>query len=722
LATRAGAWAASASRLLGRGEGSVIGGRVALVIDPGLLGSLAIGRTVALVTGTNGKTTTTRLLAAAMGPRSQVATSPAGANLPYGLVAALSSSGANDRAVLEVDEGYLAKVADQVAPAVVVLLNLSRDQLDRTNEVRMVAARWRAGLDGRRDTVVVANADDPLVAWAAQSAPKVLWVGTGTLWHGDSVGCPACEGRLVFSEDGRWSCSCGFERPEPDAWLDDQDLVVRVMGEKRRYPISLSVPGRFNRANAAMAALGAQVLGVEIPQALAAMGSVNEVQGRFAHARCGTTVARLLLAKNPAGWMELLGLLEEQLAPVVIAINARIADGSDPSWLWDVPFEQLSGRLVVCTGERRKDLAVRMRHAGVEHCVVQDQLAALSVAGSDRVDYVGNYTAFQQLRRALGRVGSLEPKSGEGVEARPEECPEGKVRDPVPVTTSFVPAAPVVSALYSSADADEDRGRTSDRSRDGASALRVVVVHPDLLGTYGDGGNGRVLADRAIWRGIDCELVLANSDRPLPRGADVYCLGGGEDGPQVRSAQLLREGALQRAVDAGAAVLAVCAGYQIVGRVFPDAEGSLREGVGLLDVSTAKGTSTRAVGELVTEPLEMAGPGGPSQGEVALERLTGFENHSGVTTLSGAVQPLARVVNGVGNGGDGTDGAVAGRVFGTYMHGPVLARNPAFADLILGLVTGSVLNPLDDSEEESLRVERLAAASSTSRLLRLAKR
>jgi lipid II isoglutaminyl synthase (glutamine-hydrolysing) len=701
----------------------VIGGRVALVIDPGLLSSLASGRTVALVTGTNGKTTTTRLLAAAIGPRSRVATSPAGANLPYGLVAALSSSGANDPAVLEVDEGYLAKVADQVAPAVVVLLNLSRDQLDRTNEVRMMAGRWRAGLDGRRDTVVVANADDPLVTWAAQSAPRVLWVATGTLWHSDSVGCPACEGRLVFSEDGRWSCDCGFERPEPDAWLEDLDLVTRVMGEKRRHPISISVPGRFNRANAAMAALGAQVLGVDIREALEAMGSVEDVQGRFAHARCGATEARLLLAKNPAGWMELLGLLNEQPVPVVIAINARIADGRDPSWLWDVPFEQLSGRLVVCTGERRKDLAVRLRHAGVEHLVVEDQLAALGACGSERVDYVGNYTAFQQLRRALSRVGALDTSQGEGLDARSADRPDAQGRLHASMTTSLVPAGPVVSPLSLAAEADDARARASGRSRDGVSALRVVVVHPDLLGTYGDGGNGRVLADRAIWRGIGCELVLATSDRPLPRGADLYCLGGGEDGPQVRSAQLLREGALQRAVDAGAGVLAVCAGYQILGTVFPDAEGSLREGAGLLDVSTAKGTSTRAVGELVAEPLEVPGPGAQSQGDVALERLTGFENHSGVTTLSGAVRPLARVVSGVGNGaGDGTDGAVAGRVFGTYMHGPVLARNPALADLILGLVIGAVLSPLDDREEQALRAERLGAASSTSRLLRLTKR
>jgi CobQ-like glutamine amidotransferase family enzyme len=239
--------------------------------------------------------------------------------------------------------------------------------------------------------------------------------------------------------------------------------------------------------------------------------------------------------------------------------------------------------------------------------------------------------------------------------------------------------------------------------------LRVVVVHPDLLGTYGDGGNGRVLADRAAWRGIEVELVMALSDTALPSGADLYCLGGGEDGPQVQSAQLLADGTLRRAVEAGAGVLAVCAGYQVVGQFFPDAHGAKRCGAGLLDVSTVKGRSKRAVGELLGEPLELSehwSSRGPR-----LERLTGFENHGGVTRLGAGVPPLARVLAGIGNGtGERTEGAVSGRVIGTYMHGPVLARNPSLADLLLTMVTGMSLTPLDDTEEAALRAERLAAS------------
>jgi CobQ-like glutamine amidotransferase family enzyme len=240
--------------------------------------------------------------------------------------------------------------------------------------------------------------------------------------------------------------------------------------------------------------------------------------------------------------------------------------------------------------------------------------------------------------------------------------------------------------------------------------LRIAVVYPDLLGTYGDGGNGVVLARRAAWRGIEVELVQASSDRPLPV-ADLYTLGGGEDGPEVRAAEsLVAEGTMARAVADGAVVLAVCAGFQIVGRSFPAADGRTCPGVGLLDVTTVKGPGPRAVGEVVAQPRPL--PGTPP-----LPTLTGFENHGGVTRVGPGAAPLASVVRGVGNGGgDGTEGAWAGRVVGTYLHGPVLARNPALADLLLAWACSApgrppvALEPLDDAEPAALRRERLAAA------------
>jgi lipid II isoglutaminyl synthase (glutamine-hydrolysing) len=698
LAGRASTAVSAASRRLHLGGGSVIGGRVGLLIAPDLLRTLAGGRRVALVTGTNGKTTTTRLLAAALGGAPGVATSTAGANLPPGLATALASAPPGVPAVLEVDEGYLGTVGEAVHPDVVVLLNLSRDQLDRVSEVRMVAARWQRALAGAAGTTVVANADDPLVVWGAQGAPRVVWVAAGQLWRQDAVGCPACAGRIVFAADGDWSCTCGFRRPRPDATLR-HDVLATAGG--RAVAISLTLPGRCNRANAAMAAVAAGVLGVDEVDALRAMGSVTDVEGRFATVTHGTTSVRLLLAKNPAGWAELLDLLDGGTDPVVVGINARIADGYDPSWLWDVPFERLAGRLVVATGERCRDLAVRLRHGGVAHRTVPDELEALDAARAPRVEYVGNYTAFQALRRRLARTAPGRPHPSGPAASGGVVAPV--LGMPVPVTV-----------LGPDTETDTGTVTTTGRGRrartSGPSALRVVVVHPDLLGTYGDGGNGQVVAGRAVWRDIPVELVHALSDAPLPGAGDIYCLGGGEDGPQVQSAERLRDGVLHGAVDAGAVVFAVCAGYQVIGRSFPGTDGRSHAGVGLLDVVTVRGTERRAVGELVAEPV-LAGSGHGAPDPVALPPLSGFENHGARTRVGEGARPLARVVVGVGNGsGDGTEGAWAGKVLGTYAHGPALARNPSLADLLLAWATGTVPVPLDDTEERALRVQRLHAA------------
>ncbi len=411
----------------------MIGGRAGLLLDPGLLGELAGGRRTALVSGTNGKTTTTRLLAAAVeGRLGPVATNTTGANMPAGHVAALAEHPAAAAAVLEVDEGYLAQLLTAARPAVAVLLNLSRDQLDRVAEVRLVAARWRealgelpagaAGAGGPASPVVVANADDPLVAWAAAAAPSLRWVGAGLVWRQDAVGCPACGGRVAFAADGGWACDrCELRRPVPDVWLEGGDLAASD-GSRRR--LALQVPGEFNRANAAMAAVAALLLlgeggrSVGTPSAagaLAGMASVASVEGRFATVERGGRRVRLVLAKNPAGWAAVLDLLEEPSlgGPLVLSINARTADGHDPSWLWDVPFERLAGRPCVATGDRRRDLAVRLRYAEVEHEVVDDPIAALDRArhpvpagcrgpGKDpSVVFVGNYTAFADVRRRL---------------------------------------------------------------------------------------------------------------------------------------------------------------------------------------------------------------------------------------------------------------------------------------------------------------------------------
>jgi UDP-N-acetylmuramyl tripeptide synthase len=372
---------------------------VILAVDPRALERLSEGRDIAIVSGTNGKTTTTRLVSAALGPSGPVVSNALGANLPPGLAAALAGSPPGAKAVLEVDEAWLGRVVGATSPRVVALLNLSRDQLDRNNEVRRLSAVWRTAL-AVPDLTVVANADDPLVVWGAQRAAKVIWVAAGLPWTGDAAGCPACGGRITFPGDGgAWACEqCDLSRPCVDVWIHDDEIVF---SDGRRQVMSLALPGRANRANAAVAVIVAAVLGVGETESAASLREVSEIAGRYASFDVDGVKARLLLAKNPAGWLEVFDLLRPAPVPVVVAINARIADGKDPSWLWDVAFERLRGRFVVATGERCLDLAVRLRYAEVEHVYEPDLIAAISMAGSAEVDMVANYTSFQQLRAKL---------------------------------------------------------------------------------------------------------------------------------------------------------------------------------------------------------------------------------------------------------------------------------------------------------------------------------
>jgi UDP-N-acetylmuramyl tripeptide synthase len=379
-------------------------------VDPRLLEHLSAGRQVALVSGTNGKTTTTRLLTVALGATGDaVVSNETGSNMPPGHVAALVGSSA-PRAVLETDEVWLPRVLSATGAAAVVLLNLSRDQLDRTNEVRMVAGRWRAALAAAPRTHVIANADDPLVVWGAGAAPDVHWVGAGLRWQHDAVGCPSCDGRIEFGEGGAWECrECGFARPDVEAYLvaaaadtggGGSGAPTAVWADGRRHELRLALPGRFNQANALLAAVAAQACGIDALLALDAMASVQEVAGRFTVRSFGAAQARLMLAKNPAGWDELLDLVAGSPAPLVVSINARVADGADPSWLWDVPFERLAGRTVVATGDRYRDLSVRLQYAEVEHTTEPSSVGAVSAASGGRdvlVDVIGNYTAFHDL-------------------------------------------------------------------------------------------------------------------------------------------------------------------------------------------------------------------------------------------------------------------------------------------------------------------------------------
>jgi UDP-N-acetylmuramyl tripeptide synthase len=403
LATTVGTAAGRVSRLSGRGDGSVIGGVLSLRLEPDLLRLLAVDRQVVLVTGTNGKTTTTRLITAALGALGrEVASNAFGANMEAGLTSALGQARNAPFAVLEVDEKYMPAMLTVTGARVVVLLNLSRDQMDRAAEIWMVARRWREALALAPNCQVIANADDPLIVWAAGAAPRVTWVAAGQRWHEDSWCCPQCGSHLRRDELG-WRCGeCSFARPSA-RWVLDDATVIDAGG--RASGLSLALPGRANRSNAVMALAVADFFGADVAQALPRIREVTSIAGRYTQVSRRGRQVRLLLAKNPAGWLEAFDVLAPGSSPVMLAVNAQVPDGRDTSWLWDVDYRVLRDRPVFVTGQRRLDLAVRLEADQVAFKLADGIDDVVDRAPPGDLDVIANYTAFQQIRAVVGRTG-----------------------------------------------------------------------------------------------------------------------------------------------------------------------------------------------------------------------------------------------------------------------------------------------------------------------------
>jgi lipid II isoglutaminyl synthase (glutamine-hydrolysing) len=376
----------------------MIGGLVSMALDKSILGQLGTGRSSVVVTGTNGKSTTTRMTAAALGTMGPVATNAEGANMDAGLIAALAGDRTAKLAALEVDEMHVPHVLDAVPAAVVVLLNLSRDQLDRVGEINHIERTLRGGLARHGDAVVVANCDDVLMTSAAYDSPNVVWVAAGGTWANDSVSCPR-SGEVIVREESHWySTGTDFKRPSPQWWYDD----THVHGpDGLELPMTLALPGAVNRGNATQAIAAAVTLGADPAKAVAAVSGVDEVAGRYRTVQLGEHTVRVLLAKNPAGWHEALSMVDKHGAGVVISVNGQVPDGEDLSWLWDVRFEHFDDTTVVAAGERGTDLAVRLGYAGVEHTLVHDTLKAIASCPPGHVEVIANYTAFLQLNRRL---------------------------------------------------------------------------------------------------------------------------------------------------------------------------------------------------------------------------------------------------------------------------------------------------------------------------------
>ena len=433
----------SVSRAVGRGGGTTIPGKVLWKVDPDAIDALA-GRLrdgVVVVSATNGKTTTTAMLAEILGERRKLAWNRAGANLLSGIASALVDARGAELGVFEVDEGALPEALARTHPRAVALGNLFRDQLDRYGELEIIAERWRAAVASLpATTTLVVNADDPVVADLAADREQALRFGlddprqarAGLQHAADSKYCVRCGSPYTFAAAyvghlGDYHCdTCGHRRPELEIAARDIELRgllasrFRLEAAAGQADIELALPGLYNVYNATAAAALALAIGVPMQEVSAGLARFGAAFGRFERVPAGGKSVVLLLVKNPAGANEVVRTLETGIPPVlVVALNDAVADGQDVSWIWDVDFEPLLEhvRLVIATGDRAAELGLRMVYGGLPEErleVIQSLESALDrglsavEAGTDLI-VLPTYTAMLGLRAILGERGAVRP-------------------------------------------------------------------------------------------------------------------------------------------------------------------------------------------------------------------------------------------------------------------------------------------------------------------------
>jgi UDP-N-acetylmuramyl tripeptide synthase len=441
--------ASGLSAALGRGRGTVIGGSVAARIDRRTLERLAAGRTTAIVSATNGKSTTTTMLAAALRELGPVAHNDGGSNMEAGLIVALDAARRAPYAVLEADELYLGPISRATRPQVLTLMNIARDYLERGVRYKRLIRHWRdtfARIDW--PCTIVANADDPLVVWslrpvmapngatdrgsglpesqsglagpgaglagpAAQASGRppieLVWVAGGHRWAGDGLVCR--DDLVALQRDGvEWWCdACGQRRPVPTWSLSDG--VVHGPGVEER--LELGMPGDVNEVNALFALATAVQLGVDAGAAARAFSGVVDVDGRYGRRILDGRAVRLLLSKNPASWQESVDIIEASDDALIFDITARgDLNARDTSFVWEAPLERLAGRRVIATGLRAHDIALRLEVAGLEVTAIADPFEAIRACPPGPVTVATNYPAFLELRDTLPRVPNLVPAPG----------------------------------------------------------------------------------------------------------------------------------------------------------------------------------------------------------------------------------------------------------------------------------------------------------------------
>lgn len=444
LETTAARGIGALSRAVRRGGGTTLPGKVLWKVDPAAVDALAarIPGGVALVSATNGKTTTTAMAAEILGTDMRLAWNRAGANLLSGIASALVAARGAELGLFEVDEGALPEALTRTKPRVVTLGNLFRDQLDRYGELEIVAERWRAAIDALSETAtLVVNGDDPIVSNLADGRGATVRFGlddprqsrSGGLQHAaDSKYCVRCGAPYDYAAVyvghlGDYRCPrCDHRRRELDVVARDIELRglqasrFRLVAPVGEVEIALALPGLYNVYNAIAAASLCLAVGSSLEDIRAGLSRFSAAFGRFERIPAGGKSVVLLLIKNPAGANEVVRTLEIGVPPVlVIALNDAIADGRDVSWIWDVDFEPLleHAGLVIVTGDRAAELGLRMAYGGLpadqlevipslEHAL--DRGMSLVQAGTELV-VLPTYTAMLSLRGILADRGAVRP-------------------------------------------------------------------------------------------------------------------------------------------------------------------------------------------------------------------------------------------------------------------------------------------------------------------------
>lgn len=667
-------------------SGGALPGKLGLAIDPELVTHLACLLDASVViTGTNGKTTTTNLIADAVAASgASCVCNRAGNNMETGITGALLEANSDRRrtagtrrvGVFECDELYTVRILPRLKPTYFVLLNLFRDQLDRYGEIDHTQDVIAQALALSPTTTLIFNADDPLCASIADRVPNPsLPFGLngptgGEASHiAESRFCAHCNAPLEYDyiqygQLGSYHCpACGWRRPDLASGASNVhltstgysfELKAQQDGSSQTASLSTRYNGLYMVYNITAAWTAAWVLDALDGNSSRFQGVLDTyvpTGGRMTRWQAKGRIIATDLAKNPVGFDRQIQQIKASGGKLMaFYLNDADADGRDVSWIWDVDFECLSapGVRAFAGGSRAHDLQVRLKYAGIDASLVNgigdviDTLAGEDVG--EVLHAVANYTAFPPIVKELEGLGD--------------------------VVTGDAKTAPIdMTPVH-----DDDDTPRSDKMLDLDRPLRIVHLYPDALNLYGDGGNAIVLERRCRWRGIPVEVDDVRMGDVLDLStADIVLIGGGADRDQLAVANELRHqrDELQSYVEDDGVVLAICGSYQLLGRSYYMDDEKV-EGLGIIAGDTVRGEG-RLTGNVAVKT------------DIADAPFVGFENHGGRTMLDACEHPLGTsVLEGTGNNGqDGFEGCLHRNLVGTYLHGPALSKNPELADWLI---------------------------------------